>query len=180
QNFNATIQKAYEQSLEIKKSINKSDAIYYDSDKKKTRNKVIDLSRYKSENVLMISVTLSSYLNLATSLHLFLNRDEHLDSYPFAVDFFTLENILEECLKRKEPELFINFVKARVKEYGSTFSLHSSELDYFGYFLKNKNFIQGGNKGLYTTIGSGYSSFVIDESKDNYEYPLKFLKDLIN
>lgn len=165
--FSSSIEKAYNQAYRVREAVKKNNAIYYDSDNDKKRNLVLNLNDYKYENVIMVSVTFETYLNLATNLHLLLKINKEDGVYPWAIDIFSLEHIINKCIKEFDPNYFIEYINNRVKIYGSTTASSADEVSLFGYYLKyGENLFELGS-AFSVAVGSGYSSFVIDEYTEN-------------
>ncbi len=162
QNFEKTIEKAYNQSLRVKNRIKQKNAKYYNSDKKESRELVADLSQLDCKNIRSIVITLEPYHNLATELHKGIVEDEIL-KFPLVIDIFSLEIILNKCLILREKETFINYLLDRSDLYGSVFATNNDELSYFGHYLNYGALLKSGKgKNIFTNLGSGYITFVTD------------------
>lgn len=159
--FKKNIQKAYEQGLRVKFRIRTKQAEYYDSDKRNSRNKVLDLNHFKENNVFLIAVTLNSYANLAGSVHKLINQIDP-NTLPWVIDVFSLERIVDHTVKNESPDFLSKYIKDRIKSYGNVIAANSDELDYFGFYLKYRRFYGNERRNSYLTLGPGYSSFLND------------------
>ncbi|MBI2425896.1 MAG: SEC-C domain-containing protein [Candidatus Hydrogenedentes bacterium] len=129
------IQKAFEQGNRIIKKLNAGDTVpLYDFHGRE----VVRLSLDNSKLPVAICVTRDNFGPLATNLALLLTKDAN-DSYPWAVNIFDLENLVEAWTYfgwgTKELR---NYLKQRVLLHGKAFS--DDELDYVGFFMKHGSF----------------------------------------
>ena len=161
--FKQIILKGCEQCERVKENIyTNSSVCYYDSDDKKDRNKIIEISNTKKIEVLKIVVTLDDYLNLSESPHEFLDN-KYKDTW--VVNLFSLKKIL--WISNKEE--FINYVKYRTSSLETIKSINSDELEQFGYFTSpNFNFYPPNNLGITINLMNGFSK--IFDSYDVYSF----------
>lgn len=158
-NFDRSIQEGYNQCCRLRKRVLSKNAKYYDSDKL-NKKLILDLNNFN--NVLMTVVTLNSYLNLAGSLHMLIKLKENDSTYPWVVDIFSLEHIVNKCKLEFNKEYFINYLSDRINAYDSVESIAAEELDYFGYYTRYGKFYSLGKYNAFMTLGPGYASFVLD------------------
>ncbi|WP_194542197.1 hypothetical protein MKY82_13355 [Paenibacillus sp. FSL W7-1279] len=168
EDFKESIQKAYNQGLRVIENIRNGTAVYYDNDNKNKRNLILNLNIIKPENVIIVAVTLTTYLSLANKIHLLLERGAESNQYPWAIDVFSLEHIVNKCKRDFDSDYLIKYIRARIETFGSTFSSAADEVSYFGFYTKYNRFYNGANYNAFMMLGPGYSSFVIDEEKENF------------
>lgn len=168
EDFKESIQKAYNQGLRVVENILNGKAKYYDSDNRIKRKEILNLSSYKPDMVIIIAVTLTTYLSLANKVHLLLKRNSESNPYPWAIDIFSLEHIINKCNRSFSADFFVDYIRARIETFGSTFSSAADEVSYFGFYSKYERFYNGANYNAFMLLGPGYSSFVIDEESENF------------
>ncbi len=161
--FNQVILKGCKQCSRVKKKFAQDEpVIYYDSDKKKKRNVILNVPDTKNIEVLKIVVTLDDYLNLSEFPHDFLSS-EYEDTW--IVNLFTLKRILWAS----EPDQFIKYVKYRTSGLKTIRSINSDELEQFGYFVSpNFDIYPQNDLGITINLGQGFSK-LFDEY-DDYSY----------
>lgn len=128
--YDAIINHAIKQSLEVKQAIKDNDAHFYDSNKK-PYNEVIDLSSYNSEKILSIAVSYESFMNVGTNPEFLWNNES---SKFWIVDVYSLKEILERTVCLGETDKFLKYVENRVKGYGVVNVQHGEEIRAFNLY----------------------------------------------
>ena len=128
--YDAIINHAIKQSLEVKQAIKVNDAHFYESNKK-PYNEVLDLSSYDSEKTLSIAVSFESFMNVGTNPE-FLWDNESAKFW--IVDVYSLKEILERTVCNGETDKFLKYVENRVKGYGVVNVQHGEEIRAFNLF----------------------------------------------
>ncbi len=128
----AGIQKAYEQTARITRPLrNHRKVELYDQQGRLVRTITPD----EVDVVFGVCVTADDYGVLATDLSLLLEKSDE-DAYPWAVNAFDLEALLEGfALKGWDPEKFFAYLASRSKLHGHAHP--SDELELAGMFLRH-------------------------------------------
>ncbi|MCC2349381.1 hypothetical protein [Bacillus pacificus] len=163
QRFEKSIQYGYNQCQRIVTQIENGNSKYYDSDENESKKLLFDLSNYDPNKVIKIVVTLDNYHNLSESVFQFLDKQDINEKYPWAIDIFTLERIIQFFIKNKcSPETLIKYIDARIENYGATQTMAVDELDILGFYLKYGSIFSDKNKNISLTLGHGYSAMFED------------------
>lgn len=112
--------------------LNNKTAIYYDSNDKKVRKKILELNRINNKKVFKIVVVLDDYLDLAELSNRYL-EDEYRDTW--VVNVFALHRILWTSNRIKGMETFFDYLEYRTQNNLGIESLHCDELAQFGYWI---------------------------------------------
>ena len=148
--FNSAIQYGANQCLRAEKYIKDNDpAEYYDSNKKRGRNKILEINKGSEKTILKIVVLLNDYLNLAESSNQFL---EESTKNVWVVNMFALEKILWKLGNVSD---FIEYAIHRCSNIQTIEARTSDELVQLGYFISPifKNFIPQNN--MFATVSAG-------------------------
>ncbi|SEU27519.1 hypothetical protein [Paenibacillus sp. NFR01] len=182
QNFKRVIQKAYNQGQRVKENIRSNKGRYYDSDKKESREMVLDLSAYSHHNVLVVCVTINNYLNLSNRVNKYLRIEGKDKVYPWVIDIFSLEHILNKIKSiNKDEAYFIRYIRDRIKSYLGVQSMGAEELECFGYYLRYEKFWDSMNGSSMLNLGNGYATFVLDYiPRPEIDLMLHYFSELAN
>ncbi|MFJ8529309.1 hypothetical protein [Bacillus sp. NPDC094106] len=163
QNFNRVIQKAYKQGWRVKNNIRTKKCKYYDSDKRESRKLILDLRDYDHTKVTMVCITINNYLNLSNRVNMYLKFEDSDKDYPWVVDIFSLEHILNKIKSmKKNQEYFIEYVRDRIKSYLGVQAMGAEELECFGFYLRYGEFNGSRDGNVIHNLGNGYATFVLD------------------
>ncbi len=154
--FNSTIQYGANQCMRAEKYIIGNDpAKYYDSNKKRERNKILEISKGNEKKILKIVVLLNDYLNLAESSNQFL---EDKTKEVWVVNIFALEKILWNLGSISK---FIEYASYRCSNIQTIEAVSSDELVQFGYFISPtfNNFIPQNDKFIAVRAGNNFANW---------------------
>lgn len=133
--FNESIQAAFDQARRLKKLIlsqGKNDL--YDKD----GNLLLQISLKEIDNIECVCITKESEGHLATNLNYLLKKEVNED-YPYCLNLADLTQLSEfKNYLGITPRKFVTYIKFRKALHGKVFS--DDELDYWGYYLKEKSF----------------------------------------
>jgi hypothetical protein len=126
------IQKAFDQANRISKRLALGETIeLFDS----TRKSITTIRPQDIDSIYCICVTRDDFGPIATNLSLLLEKEEQ-DSYPWAVNIFDLERIVEAWSYYKwPPDKLCEYLDTRLKLHGKVFS--TDELQIAGCFIKH-------------------------------------------
>ena len=170
--FEEVIVKACEQCQRGKEYlINNKTAIYYNSNKKKGRSKVLEVSNTSSKKIFKIVVVLDEYLDLAELSSRYL-EEKYKDTW--IVNIFALNKILWTSNRINGVSTFFEYLEYRTQNYLGIESIHCDELAQFGYWISP-------NYNIYPQLGMNIN-IVLNDSFTNIfdEYDSYFYKELIN
>lgn len=167
--FNSAIQYGANQCLRAEKYIKDNDpAEYYDSNKKRGRNKILEINKGSEKTILKIVVLLNDYLNLAESSNQFL---EESTKNVWVVNMFALEKILWKLGNVSD---FIEYAIHRCSNIQTIEARTSDELVQLGYFISPifKNFIPQNNMFATVSAGNNFANWAneYEVSKDLNEF----------
>ena len=170
--FEEVIVKACEQCQRGKEYlINNKTAIYYNSNKKKGRSKVLEVNNTSSKKIFKIVVVLDEYLDLAELSSRYL-EEKYKDTW--IVNIFALNKILWTSNRINGVSTFFEYLEYRTQNYLGIESIHCDELAQFGYWISP-------NYNIYPQLGMSIN-IVLNDSFTNIfdEYDSYFYKELIN
>ncbi|MDU2148124.1 MAG: hypothetical protein E7E58_08990 [Paeniclostridium sordellii] len=146
--FKEVIVKACEQCHRGKEYlINNKSAIYYNSNKKKGRKKILEVNRISNKKIFKIVVVLDEYLDLAELSNRYL-EEKYKDTW--VVNIFTLHRILWISNKINGINTFFKYLEYRTQNNLDIESLHCDELAQFGYWISP-------NYNIYPQLGMNIS-----------------------
>ncbi|MDU2680617.1 MAG: hypothetical protein E7C50_01910 [Clostridium sp.] len=170
--FEEVIVKACEQCQRGKEYlINNKTAIYYNSNKKRGRSKVLEVNNTSSKKIFKIVVVLDEYLDLAELSSRYL-EEKYKDTW--IVNIFALNKILWTSNRINGVSTFFEYLEYRTQNYLGIESIHCDELAQFGYWISP-------NYNIYPQLGMNIN-IVLNDSFTNIfdEYDSYFYKELIN
>lgn len=126
QDFDKSIQKAYDQGIVCRKEILESTSTFYNSEGKEI------LFKESINEVFIICILLDAYPALTTQLNIYLEKEEKMP-YPIAIDVFDL-TIMAYYLDK--PIDFLYYIRQRINLMHSQKS--SSELSNLGAYFRSK------------------------------------------
>jgi len=129
------IQKAYDQTLSLKRYILNSDpAVLYDENRKV----LLKLSQKDFDKIYSICLTADRYGIIAVNLSLLLDKPG-TEPFPWSCDLYTLEVLLDGFKNRKSsPDFFLRYLDERTRFHKKLFT--SDELEIAGFYLKYGSF----------------------------------------
>lgn len=170
--FQEVIVKACDQCQRGKEYLlNNKIAIYYNSNKKKAREKVLEVNNTNSKQIFKIVVVLDEYLDLAELSNRYL-EGKYKDTW--IVNIFALNKILWTSNRINGISTFFEYLKYRTQNYLGIESIRCDELAQFGYWVSP-------NYNTYPKLGMNIS-IVLNNGFTNIfdEYDSYFYKELEN
>lgn len=170
--FKEVIVKACDQCQRGKEYLlNNKTAIYYNSNKKKGREKKLEVNSTSSKKIFKIVVVLDEYLDLAELSNRYL-EEKYKDTW--VVNIFALHKILWISNTINGINTFFNYLEYRTQNNLSIESIHFDELAQFGYWISP-------NYHMYPQLGMNIN-IVLKSSFTNIfdEYDSYFYKELEN
>lgn len=148
--------------------LNNKVAIYYNSNKKKGREKVLEVNNANNKKIFKIVVVLDEYLDLAELSNRYL-EEKYKDTW--IVNIFALNKILWTSNRINGISTFFEYLEYRTQNNLSIESIHCDELAQFGYWISpNYNFYpkMGMNINIvlnnnFTNIFDEYDSYFNEE-----------------
>ena len=149
------IQKAYEQSLRLLKTLKRnSELILYDREGKET----LRLSADVANNAFCVCVTRDSFGPVATYLSWLLEKD-HEDPYPWCVNILDLENIAKTWnYLAWDARQLKTYVSQRTQFHTNIFA--ADELDYVGAFMSHCGLQHFTHSGLFVQLVPYYADII--------------------
>lgn len=149
--------------------LNNKVAIYYNSSKKKGREKVLEIDNIDNKKIFKIVVVLDEYLDLAELSNRYL-EEKYRDTW--VVNVFALHRILWISNRINKINTFFEYLEYRTQNNLGIESLHFDELAQFGYWISN-------NYNMYPKLGSGID-IILNNSFTNIfnEYDFYFNEEL--
>ncbi|MGX1373852.1 hypothetical protein RKD56_000970 [Priestia megaterium] len=126
------IQKAYDQGLNLKKLLTKSEqTTLYDS----TGNEIVRFEREEIKKIYIVAITAENMGILATNLSYLLEKPDD-EAYPWACNLFDLETALNGLIYTGgKANTFLKYLEEREETH--KYLLASDELEIMGYFIEN-------------------------------------------
>ncbi|MBU3130275.1 hypothetical protein [Clostridium tagluense] len=168
--FKEVIVKACEQCQRGKEYLlNNKIAIYYNSNKKKGRKKVLEVNSRNNKKIFKIAVVLDEYLDLAELSNRYL-EDKYQDTW--VVNIFALHKILWISNRINGINTFFEYLEYRTQNNLGIESIHCDELAQFGYWISP-------NYHIYPQLGMNIN-IVLNNGFTNIfdEYDSYFYKEL--
>lgn len=137
--YSESIVKAIEQSKELKSAIKSKNAHIYKNNKKPYK-KILDLSKCDYKKFLSIVVVYESFINIQTNPY-YLFGEEKIKQMWIA-DVKSLEKILEQTVLNNKGDMFIKFVKYRIRSYNCVNIQKGEEIKAFELFYKMPMFFE--------------------------------------
>lgn len=165
--FEEVIVKACEQCQRGKEYLlNNNTAIYYNSNKKKGRKRVLEIKNTKSKKIFKIVVILDEYLDLAELSNRYL-KEKYKDTW--VINIFALQKILWISNKINGINSFFEYLEYRTQNNLGIESLHCDELAQFGYwFSPNYYMYPPLDMNINIILNNSFTS--IFEEYDSYFY----------
>ncbi len=170
EHFKKVIVKACDQCQRGKDYLlNNKVAIYYNSNKKKGREKVLEIDNIDNKKIFKIVVVLDEYLDLAELSNRYL-EEKYRDTW--VVNVFALHRILWISNRINKINTFFEYLEYRIQNNLGIESLHCDELAQFGYWISN-------NYNMYPKLGSGIDIILNNSfTKIFNEYDFYFNEEL--
>lgn len=168
--FKEVIVKACEQCQRGKEYLlNNETAIYYNSNKKKGRKKVLEVNSINNKKIFKIVVVLDEYLDLSELSNRYL-EEKYRDTW--VVSIFALHRILWISNKINGINTFFKYLEYRTQNNLAIESLHCDELAQFGYWISP-------NYNIYPQLGMNVSIVLRNSFTDIFnEYDFYFNEKL--
>ncbi|AIY79365.1 hypothetical protein U728_918 [Clostridium botulinum 202F] len=169
--FKDVIVKACEQCQRGKEYLlNNKIAIYYNSNKKKGRKKILQVNSKNNKKIFKIVVVLDEYLDLAELSNRYLG-EKYKDTW--VVNIFALNKILWISNRINGISTFFEYLEYRTQKYLGIESIQCDELAQFGYWISP-------NYNNYPQLGMNIN-IVLNNSFTNifHEYDSYFYKELV-
>ena len=168
--FKEVIVKACDQCQRGKEYLlNNEIAIYYDSNNKKVRKKILELNRINNKKLFKIVVVLDEYLDLAELSNRYLEEKQR-DTW--VVNIFALSRILWTANRIKGINTFFEYLEYRTQNNLAIESLHCDELAQFGYWIStNYNIYPQLDMNINIVLGNNFTNIF-------NEYDFYFNKEL--
>jgi hypothetical protein len=165
--FEEVIVKACDQCQRGKEYVlNNLTAIYYDSNKKKGRLKVLEVNNTKIKKIYKIVIVLDEYLDLAELSNRYLQK-KYKDTW--IVNIFALNRILWISNAINGISTFFEYLEYRTQNCLGVESIHCDELAQFGYWISpNYNFYPPLGININIVLNNNFTN-IFDEY-DSYFY----------
>ena len=159
--FKEVIVKACDQCQRGKEYIlNEKVAVYYNSNKKKTREKVLEIDNINNKKIFKIVVVLDEYLDLAELANRYL-EEKYRDTW--VVNIFALHRILWTLKRINKLNIFFEYLEYRTKNKLGIESAHFDELAQFGYWISS-------NYNMYPKLGRGINIILNNSFTNIFDY----------